>query len=164
MNIESEREKLSRLEARLAEASARETELAAEIQRLSYDAETGDGPAKKAQSRLNEEAFVVAKSIVSLGHAILESRRRVEQAEQAAIADENIEKAKRALAIATSIEARGKKLDEALLALAIEAELLENDLASLNSGLGISHPSIRNFKAIIERPFFAGLMFPCLSG
>jgi len=66
-------------------------------------------------------------------------------------------KAQRALDLAASIATRGKKLDAALLLLAQEAEGFEEDLAELNMS-GFTHPSLANFKAIVERPFFAALM------
>ncbi len=61
--------------------------------------------------------------------------------------------------LAESIEQRGRRLDEALLALAKEAEGLEDDLSELNYQIGWKYPALANFKAMVERPFFSGLMF-----
>jgi hypothetical protein len=159
MITNTERETLERLEAKLAEALTRATELQGERRRLSYEAGIGNTSARKQLDAANAGSATASLEIENCKSAIDECRRRLEVAEKATIAAENIEKAKRALGIAAGIEGRGKRLDAALLALAVEAENLENDLSELNYSLGFVSPSLANFRAIAERPLNAGLMF-----
>jgi hypothetical protein len=159
LNIEDEKTTLAQLEAKLAAALGRASELKNERRTLSFAANTGDHKARKALDAANAASATAALEIENVKSAIDEAIRRLDAAGQAEKDAENAQKAKRALAISASIAARGKKLDEALLTLAVEAEGLEEDLSELNYRLGIAYPSLANFKAIVERPFCAGLMF-----
>ena len=159
MNIDEEKQTLARLEARLVEATDRATELQTERRRIAFAANTGDAKARKELDKFNAELSTADLEIANVRSAIEEAKRRLAEAErEEALASERT-KAARAVEIADSLERRGRKLDEALLALATEAELLEDDLSELNYDIGWKHPSLANFKALIERPFHAGLMF-----
>ena len=158
-SVDDARRTLADLEAKLAAAAAREIELATEGRRLAFDAATGDAAAKKALAKFDEEAFVLDRNRKNLGHAIEEAKRRLAEAEREGHLLEEKTKAERALKIAESIEQRGRRLDEALLALAKEAEGLEDDFSELNYELGWRYPALANFKAMVERPFFTSLMF-----
>ena len=153
-SVDDARRTLADLEAKLAAAAAREIELATEGRRLAFDAATGDAAAKKALAKFDEEAFVLDRNRKNLGHAIEEAKRRLAEAEREGHLLEEKTKAERALKIAESIEQRGRRLDEALLALAKEAEGLEDDFSELNYELGWRYPALANFKAMVERPFF----------
>ena len=97
-------------------------DLQTERRRLSFDANTGDGAAEKRLKALNTEAAHINLDIENIRSAIEEAKRRLQAAERAEKEAENAEKAKRALIVSANIAARGKKLDQALLTLAREAE------------------------------------------
>ena len=156
---EEARQIVADLENKLAAAEARAVELQTERRRLSFDANTGDGAAEKRLKALNTEAAHINLDIENVRSAIDEAKRRLAAAERDEAMAAGREKAERALIVSERVAARGKKLDQALLTLAMEAEGLEEDLSELNYQLGIAYPSLANFRAIVERPFVAGLMF-----
>jgi hypothetical protein len=156
---EEARRIVAELQTKLADATSRAADLQTERRRLAFDANTGDPKARKALDAANAESATASLEIENVKSAIDEAKRRLQAAEHAEKDAENAENAKGALVLSASIAARGRKLDEALLTLAMEAEGLEEDLGELNYRLGIAYPSLANFRAIIERPFYAGLMF-----
>ena len=156
---EAARVTLAQLNEKLAEFDRRAIELENEATGISLAAMTGDAAARKRLDALNRERSAHELESRNIKSAIRAQEAVVTEAEWAEKEAENAEKAKRALIVSERVAARGKKLDQALLTLAMEAEGLEEDLSELNYQLGIAYPSLANFRAIVERPFLAGLMF-----
>jgi hypothetical protein len=159
MGVEEANQILSTLEAKLAAASAKATTLQTDRRRLAFDANTGNAKARAALDAANASSATADLEIENVRSAIEEAKRRLAAAEREEALARQADKAERALAIAAGIEGRGKRLDAALLALAVEAEALEDDLSELNYKLNFRSPSLANFRAIAERPLNAGLMF-----
>jgi hypothetical protein len=75
---------LADLEAQRRAAEARQVDLAAERQRIAFDASTGGAAARKTLDALTKEAIGAGLEIDNLDHALVEARRRVGQADEEA--------------------------------------------------------------------------------
>ena len=114
MKVEDAKVVLQDLKDKLSAAQARHAETQAKAMELAYPANTGDESARKKLDGLNAKAAMFATEVVSLEAAIVEARRRVDQA----MADERDEaerrKARDALALLDDFSQRGKLLDDAM--------------------------------------------------
>ena len=79
-SVEDAKVVLQGLEGKLSDARARHAETQAKAMELAYPANTGDESARKKLDGLNAKAAMVAAEIASLEAAIVEARRRVDQA------------------------------------------------------------------------------------
>ena len=157
---EAARVTLAQLNEKLAEFDRRAIELENEATGISLAAMTGDAAARKRLDALNRERSAHELESRNIKSAIRAQEALVAEAERAEKDGARTpRRPSAALIVSERVAARGKKLDQALLTLAMEAEGLEEDLSELNYQLGIAYPSLANFRAIVERPFLAGLMF-----
>src|SRR5262249_55213181 len=109
--------------------------------------------------KMNRDRLAILADIETLEAAILEASRRVEdEAHSVRIADE-ASKARRGLEIAGNIQARARKLDEMLAAVAGLSNDLRADIRMLNHQLGCSYPhefQLQTYGALAVK---AALMF-----
>jgi hypothetical protein len=157
MTSEDQREILAGLEAKLAEATGRATELQTERRRISFAANTGDAAARKALDAANAASGSIAIEIENLQSAIDEAKRRVDAAERGEVREALAENARRAVTIGEHIKQRGRKLDELANGLFAEAEALREDLATLH-GLGCAYPSHFQLQSLGERALKSAAM------
>ena len=152
MDIETERQTLERLEAKLVEATSAATKLEEERRRLSFDALSGaDAKARKDLDRLNSSSAVADFEISNARSAVEEARRRLAAAEREDQLADQRTKAERALKLADRLEQLGRELDAGLLASATAAEGIEDVLSELNYELDFRSPTVAHFKALIDR-------------
>jgi hypothetical protein len=112
--VEDAKGVLQGLETKLSDARARHAETQVKAMELAYPANTGDESARKKLDGLNAKVAMFAAEIASLEAALIEARRRVDQA----MADERDEveraRARDALALLDDFSQRGKLLDDAM--------------------------------------------------
>jgi hypothetical protein len=112
--VEDAKGVLASLENKLTDARARHADTQAKAAELAYPANTGDESARKKLDGLNAKAAMVAAEIASLDAALIEARRRVDQAMADERDDAERGKARDALALLDGFSQRGKLLDESL--------------------------------------------------
>jgi hypothetical protein len=158
MKSEEQLEILAGLEAKLAEATSRATDLRAERQRLAFAANTGDAKARKALDVANAGFATLGLELENINSAIDEAKRRVDAAERGEVREALAENARRAVAIGEQIKQRGKRLDELATALFAEAKALREDLAELHK-CGCAYPSHLQLQSLGERALKSVAMF-----
>jgi chromosome segregation ATPase len=107
-------ETLADLEAKLADARARHDEAQSEAKEIAFAAHTGEADAKRRLDRLHADAAKISSEVLSLEAAIVEARRRVNEALAAESDDVARDKAEQALALLDDFAKRGAELDAAL--------------------------------------------------
>lgn len=145
MSAEAMRETLAELEGKLAEATAKATELQTERRRLSFDANTGDEAARKKLDKLNAASATVDLEIENLKSALDEAKRRLAEAERAEARNRQAAGAAEALKIAERRLERGRRLDEAFAAIRADLDADKADIDELHR-CGVTHPRGEQFK------------------
>jgi hypothetical protein len=132
MKVEDEKVVLQGLEGKLSDARARHAETQAKAAELAYPANTGDESARKKLDGLNSKAAMVATEVASLEAALVEARRRVDQAMAAEVDEAERRKAQDALALLDSFSKRGAQLEAGLAAFVAEYVALTREFHALD--------------------------------
>jgi hypothetical protein len=149
---------LADLEQKLADARARHDETQSEAKEIAFAAHTGEADAKKRLDRLHADAAKISSEVLSLEAAIVESRRRVNEALAAESDDVARAKAERALALLDDFTKRGAELDAALGAFLEKYAALTADFHKLDA-LGYAPTTYALVKSNMSAAVTTALMF-----
>jgi hypothetical protein len=130
--VEGEKVVLQGLVGKLSDARARHAETQAKALALAYPAHTGDENARKKLDGLDAKVAQVAAEITWLEAAIIEARRRVDQAMAAEVDEAERRKAQDALALLDSFSKRGAQLEAGLAAFVAEYVALTREFHALD--------------------------------
>jgi DNA repair exonuclease SbcCD ATPase subunit len=158
MSIDTEKQTLERLEAKLAEETARATDLQTERRKLSFSAHSGDAKARKALDAANASSATADLEIENVRSAIEEAKRRLAEAERAEEMTRLGENAEAAIAIAEGMPKRGQRIDEAFALIAAESKALVDDITKLNQ-LGCGSPRAEQLGVLGQLATNSALMF-----
>jgi hypothetical protein len=143
-NVDDSKRIVADLEAQVAAASAAETEFAVEAKRISFDALTGNGDAKKALAKIDAEEIKLRQQQRHLRDALEEARRRLAEAERAEAMAAVRENAEAALAIGERLLERARKIDVALATAREELAAYKRDIDSLHL-IGCAQPTAQQW-------------------
>jgi hypothetical protein len=149
---------LADLETKLADARARHDETQSAAKEIAFAAHTGEADARKKLEKLNADAAKHGAEIMSLGAAIIEARRRVNEALSSAADDVACAKAERALEMLDDFTKRGAKLDAALAAFLAEYAALTSDFHKLDA-IGYAPATFPLVKSSMSAAVASALMF-----
>jgi hypothetical protein len=130
-SVEDAKVVLQGLEGKLFDARARHAETQAKALSLAYPANTGDERARTKLDVLSAKVAMFAAEIASLEAALIEARRRVDQAMAAEVDEAERRKARDALALLDDFSQRGKLLDESLDKFVRQYDELTRDFRAL---------------------------------
>jgi hypothetical protein len=130
-SVEDAKVVLQGLEGKLSDARGRHAETQAKALALAFSAHTGDESARKKLDVLSAKVAQVAEEIAWLEAALIEARRRVDQAAANECDEVERGKAREALQLLDSFSKRGKLLDESLDKFVSQYDELAHDFRAL---------------------------------